>query len=347
MKKVVQEGAVRVDLLGGTLDIEPINLILPDVVTLNVATSLKAKVELEEISQDQVIIESKDYNETKYFECGDFTSGNIYGQGFFEHYTLVVQILDLFDIPKSLMGGLKITLQSDAPPGSGLGGSSAMAITLYKALHEFCRRPAMNQEDKLKALQIVKATEARILDSGQTGYQDYYPALFGGVLALEAKAEGVLVNQLYNLKLVKELEERLTLVYSGQSRLSGINNWEVYKKFFDKDETVRKGLEKIANLSQEAFQAFKDEEVEKLVNLVAEEGRLRKNLFSNIMTEPIENLLEKIQGKFPESGIKICGAGGGGCFLVTHKPENKHAVHAMINSMEMKILPFEIDPPLD
>ena len=38
------EGSVRVDLLGGTLDLNPINLILPNVVTLNLATSLKAKV---------------------------------------------------------------------------------------------------------------------------------------------------------------------------------------------------------------------------------------------------------------------------------------------------------------
>ena len=33
-------GSVRVDLVGGTLDLEPINLILPNVVTMNVATSL-------------------------------------------------------------------------------------------------------------------------------------------------------------------------------------------------------------------------------------------------------------------------------------------------------------------
>jgi D-glycero-alpha-D-manno-heptose-7-phosphate kinase len=44
--QVTSEGSVRVDLVGGTIDLEPINLILPNVVTLNVATSLKAKVEL-------------------------------------------------------------------------------------------------------------------------------------------------------------------------------------------------------------------------------------------------------------------------------------------------------------
>ena len=54
-------GSVRVDLLGGTLDLNPINLILPNVVTLNLATSLKAKVKVSEIDFDGIEIKSLDY----------------------------------------------------------------------------------------------------------------------------------------------------------------------------------------------------------------------------------------------------------------------------------------------
>ena len=42
-------GSVRVDLVGGTLDLPPIHLILDETVTLNLATSLKAKVIFESI----------------------------------------------------------------------------------------------------------------------------------------------------------------------------------------------------------------------------------------------------------------------------------------------------------
>ena len=59
--QVISEGSVRVDLVGGTLDLEPINLILPHVVTLNVATSLKAKVELSSLPTQVIEIQSKDY----------------------------------------------------------------------------------------------------------------------------------------------------------------------------------------------------------------------------------------------------------------------------------------------
>ena len=57
------EGSVRVDLLGGTLDIAPINLILKKALTLNLATSLKAKVDIFPLEREEegVEIHSKDY----------------------------------------------------------------------------------------------------------------------------------------------------------------------------------------------------------------------------------------------------------------------------------------------
>ena len=69
------EGSVRVDLLGGTLDIAPINLILKKALTLNLATSLKAKVEISPLKSDSdgLEIHSKDYNSTKFFYSNDFT----------------------------------------------------------------------------------------------------------------------------------------------------------------------------------------------------------------------------------------------------------------------------------
>lgn len=45
--QVTSQGSVRVDLVGGTLDIEPINLIIKNVITLNVATGLKCPCETE------------------------------------------------------------------------------------------------------------------------------------------------------------------------------------------------------------------------------------------------------------------------------------------------------------
>jgi D-glycero-alpha-D-manno-heptose-7-phosphate kinase len=41
--------------------------------------------------------------------------------------------------------------------------------------------------------------------------------------------------------------------------------------------------------------------------------------------------------------MKMCGAGGGGCFILTHKAENKAQVEAAIKKTPMQVLEFKID----
>lgn len=331
----VTSGSVRVDLLGGTLDLNPINLIIPHVVTLNLATSLKAKVALSEIDFDGLEIVSKDYQSTERFYSKDINEENFHN-GFFGKLSFVVQIFDLFKLHR----GLRVELESGSPPGAGLGGSSAMGVTIFHALCKWTKTPL----NKIEAIQKVNGLEGRILDSGPAGYQDYYPALFGGVLALVPKPGMIEVNQMFDPALKSHLEENLTLVYSGDTRLSGINNWEVYKAFFNKESHVRLGLNKIAELSHQAYQAMINKKYTELPKLIAEEGAERKKLFPGIMTPSMLKLEEELKGKI--HGIKVCGAGGGGCFLIAHPNENKAQVEAMVRKHSMTLLTFSVEPPL-
>jgi D-glycero-alpha-D-manno-heptose-7-phosphate kinase len=333
-----KSGSVRVDLLGGTLDLNPINLILPNVVTLNLATSLKAKVLIEKDERDGVEIVSKDYNSTNFFKREDFERSKLQG-GFFKELTFVCQILDLF----GLHSNIKMTLESGSPPGAGLGGSSAMGVTIYSALCEFTGQPL----DKLEAITKVNSIESIILDSGPAGYQDYYPALFGGVLALTPRIGGIDVHQLYDENLKAYLEENITLVFSGETRNSGINNWEVYKGFFDKLAPMREGLEKIAKLSHEAYGAIQSKNWARLVELISAEGATRSELFPGIVSPLMDSLYNKLKKEIPSLGLKVCGAGGGGCFLLIHPPEKKSQVLGAIKTQGMTVLDFILEPPLN
>jgi D-glycero-alpha-D-manno-heptose-7-phosphate kinase len=245
--QVTNQGSVRVDLVGGTLDIEPINLIIKNVVTLNVATGLKASVTLSKTSFDGIEIVSKDYNKSYKYPSSELTEDKVVYSRDFQEMTFVLQILRLFGINS----GLKLELSSGAPAGSGLGGSSAMGVTLYRAL---CNLTGHNY-DRHTAVLRVKAVESRILNQGVAGYQDYFPALTGGVLAVKGVEGEIKVEQLYSDELKEVLENHLTLIYSGQSRASGINNWEVYKGFFDKKPEVVQGLTRIAEISHSTYEA--------------------------------------------------------------------------------------------
>ncbi len=331
------EGSVRVDLLGGTLDLNPINVILPNVVTLNLATSLKAKVNISSIDFDGVEIISRDYNSTDRFKFSDFTEENL-RNGFFKNLTFIAQILNLFELPS----GIRLELESGSPPGAGLGGSSAMGVTCYSALAQFTGI----KFDRIEAIQKVNSLEARILDCGPAGYQDYYPALFGGVLGLIPSPGKVIVEQLYTPELKDVLESHLTLVYSGETRLSGINNWEVYKAFFNKDQAVRLGLTKIADLSHQALEAIHKKDYESLIPLIASEGEERRKLFPGILTPSMFDLYRDLKHAGDHFGMKVCGAGGGGCFLLTHKPTDKKFVELLIEKYKMKQLDFVVEKPL-
>lgn len=336
--RVTEAGSVRVDLVGGTLDIEPINLILKDVWTLNVATGLKAQVVLEKTSFKGLEIVSSDYNKTYKYEEAELTDEQVLYSRRFEEMTFVIQILKLF----GLTSNLKVELMSGAPAGSGLGGSSAMGVTLYKALCKFTDQ----KFDVKEAVRRVKGVESRILNQGVAGYQDYFPALVGGVLALKGIEGDILIEQLYSPELKKALEDNVALVYSGQSRASGINNWEVYKGFFDKRIEVVEGLAAIAKISTDTRQAILKKDWKKMLELIGLEGEEREKLFPNITTDKIRDLASALRAQGHAVGLKMCGAGGGGCFILIHHGMPLDALDALILKCNMRRLDFKVEAPL-
>lgn len=334
--RIIKEGSVRVDLAGGTLDIDPIHLILPNVVTLNVATSLKAQIEITEEKTDSLILESLDYKSVETFSLADFTWEKIRSD-FFGPLNLVAALITDLQIDK----GLRIKLKSGSPPGAGLGGSSAMAITLYQALVEASGKNLSKKE----IFQRVKDIEAMILDCGPTGYQDYYPALYGGILALNASAGGVEIEQLYSPELKGILENNLTLISSNETRFSAINNWQVYQGFFNRDPKMRKGLQEINIAAQELYAALKAKDANRIAKAIIKEGEIREHLFEKILSPKMLEVKKELSET--ECGIKVCGAGGGGCFLVVgEKIKIRSKLDDLCRRYEMQQLDFVIEPPL-
>ena len=336
--QVTNQGSVRVDLVGGTLDIEPINLIIKNVVTLNVATGLKASVTLSKIAFNGIEIHSKDYNKSYKYEASDLTEDRVVYSNEFAEMSFILQILRLFNINS----GLKLELASGAPAGSGLGGSSAMGVTLYRALCNFTG----HNYDRHTAVVRVKAVESRILNQGMAGYQDYFPALTGGVLAVRGIEGEIKVEQLYSDELKNVLEAHLTLISSGQSRASGINNWEVYKAFFDKKPEVVNGLTRIAEISHATYLAIKERQWDEMLKNIALEGLEREKLFPGITTEKIRQFTAELKQEGDVLGLKMCGAGGGGCFILVHKGLDPNVIEAKVRAHGMEILPFKVEAPL-
>ena len=81
---------------------------------------------------------------------------------------------------------MTLTTASESPAGAGLAGSSALNVAVCAALSEWKREHY--QPEAL--LQIAMNVEAQTIKV-PTGLQDYRPALYGGLAALELEVDGI------------------------------------------------------------------------------------------------------------------------------------------------------------
>lgn len=341
--QVISRGSVRADLLGGTLDLPPIDTILNSK-TINMALDLYATVKISPLEDgSKLIINSEDYNSTNEFNFKMIQENLSRNRGeVYEHFEFVVRIISIFLENYNFELGLKVELSSGSPHGAGLGGSSAMGCVLYKALCEFFSYPF----DELEGISKVRECETVILKKGPAGYQDYFPAYYSGILCLSRNLNEFQVEQIRDEKIINFLENHITLVFSNIHRNSGINNWEVYKDFFDNSDNRKSKLREISSLTQKGYEFLKSGNASKFLECIIEEGALREKLFSGIVPNEVKKFLNEVEVNVSNVGVKMCGAGGGGCFLLIHPGldsndlVNKDFFKSLLQNTNMRILPF-------
>ncbi|HEX2715592.1 MAG TPA: hypothetical protein VHM88_25705, partial [Candidatus Acidoferrales bacterium] len=112
--------------------------------------------------------------------------------------------------------GLDMYLQSDAPAGSGLGGSASLTVAVLGALsHALGIR--IDNYQMAELAYTIERVDLRI--SG--GKQDQYAAVFGGFNLIEFGRDAIVVNSLrIPAHVLNDLESHLLLCYTGKTRLS-------------------------------------------------------------------------------------------------------------------------------
>src|SRR5438067_10579752 len=204
MKKVTVRAPVRADLAGGTLDLWPIYLFHPGSRTVNVAISYYAESEVCETGDGAIEVHLTDQQYRQRYESLKDVAAD-------PKAALIYRALEYFHLT-----GLQITTRTDAPRGSGLGGSSALAITLVRAPSELAGTPV--QGDDLIAL--VRDLETRLIRV-PAGIQDYYPPVYGGLMAIHLNPGTVVRHQI--ALPVDRLAEHMLLHYTGVAHFSGTN----------------------------------------------------------------------------------------------------------------------------
>ncbi|HVL65657.1 MAG TPA: hypothetical protein VM364_00200 [Vicinamibacterales bacterium] len=313
----------RIDLAGGTLDIWPLYLFHDDAQTINAAISLRAYCRIRPRADKRIAIVSEDTGTRVEAEHWSELRDN-------HDLRLLGRLLHYFQAE-----GLELRTRSDSPFGAGIAGSSALNIAVCGALAAWCERPVA--DDLL--LQIAQNVEAQVIDV-PTGVQDYRPALYGGISAVELNVDGI--RRVPLPVTPGELQQRLVLAYTNASRNSGINNWEMTKRHIDGDAEVRARFGRIRDIAVRMRQALEARDWEAVGRHVADEWENRKGLAPGVTTPAIDRMLAAAR-EAGAAGGKVCGAGGGGCLFCIGEPERVPAIRDALAASGARLLDFAIE----
>jgi D-glycero-alpha-D-manno-heptose-7-phosphate kinase len=191
-----------------------------------------------------------------------------------------------------------------------------------------------------KIREISQNVEAQIIKV-PTGCQDYYPAMYGGVSAIELTEAGI-VRKALPVDL-DDLNERIVLAYTGEPRNSGINNWEVMKAHIDGSAKVFRNFERIAEIAYSMRAALEKADWDEVARLLREEWSFRRKNAPGITTPLIDKLVSATR-RSGAVGAKVCGAGGGGCVIFLAERGAKERVAAAIEREGAQVLPVRVAP---
>ena len=216
-----------------------------------------------------------------------------------------------------------------------IAGSSALNVAVCAALAEHTGRSY--QPEAL--LQVAMNVEAQAINV-PTGLQDYRPALYGGIAALELDAEGIRRGPL-DVD-AAALEQRIVLCYTGEPRNSGTNNWEITKRHIDGDRHIFDCFERIRDTADAMRRALAAGDWDGVGRSIAEEWSNRKRLAPGVTTPAIDSLIARAMSA-GATAAKVCGAGGGGCLFCYGPPGQRDAIRAAVASGGARILDYRID----
>ena len=231
---------------------------------------------------------------------------------------------------------VKITTYVEAPPGSGLGSSSALVVALIAAITEYYGLPMGEYDIAEDAIEI----EREICDL-PGGKQDQFAAAFGGFNFMEFLKDGrAIVNPLrMNYKTQNMMELNTVLYYVGKPRKNSrvIENTSEGLK---NSETVLNATHKIREACIEYKRSLLMGDFKRISELMETYWRNKLETNPHVASPEILDAYEfALQNG--ATAAKISGAGGGGHMVLFTEFEKRHQLVSALEGKEGRVVPFK------
>lgn len=218
-------------------------------------------------------------------------------------------------------GGFDLFLHTNAPPGSGLGSSSAVVVSVVGLVAEYFGLSLSPYE----IAELAFALEREDLQIAG-GLQDQYAATFGGFNYMEFGRDEVVVNPLrVPDATVHELEHNMLLAYTGRTRASDHIIDDQVSRYVAGNTEALEGLRAQRDLAAEMKKALLRGEVDLFGRLLGEAWNQKRRLSPKIATPLIDEAME-VALDCGALGGKVTGAGGGGHMIFCCEFERRHLV---------------------
>lgn len=320
--RISASAPTRIDLAGGTIDIWPLYLFHAGAQTINAAISLRARAWIEARPDERIELVSEDIDKQENLSFDQLPADRT--------LPLLAKLAHRFGAH-----GIRLTTRGESPAGAGIAGSSALNVAVCGALAAYTQQDMAGEA----LLDIARDVEAQVIKV-PTGVQDYRPALYGGIAAVELHA-----GQPRRVALdvdPRELERRIVLCYTGEPRNSGTNNWEITKRHIDGDQHVFDCFERIRDTAAAMREAITKDDWDATALALATEWENRKRLAPGVTTPAIDSLIARATAAGAKAA-KVCGAGGGGCLFCLAAPADLSDVREALAEGGARILDFRIE----
>ncbi len=316
---------LRIGIAGGGTDVEPYASMKGGAV-FNTTINRYAYCTITPTNDHSMSIHSTDYGK---FEA-PLDGGPLALDG---NMDLIKAVTNYFNITD----GFRMFLQSEAPPGSGLGGSSTVIVSIIAAICEW-------QGIKLTSMEMARlAYKLEREDIGlKGGKQDQFAAVFGGFNLMKFNKHGVNVNRVkIDDDTKNELQYSSLLCYTGNPRESAkIIESQVEK--FNKGQN-EEALDKSVEIALSMTAALERGDIVTAGELLDESWIYKKQFSSKISNPQIDALYEAAKDEGAIGG-KVSGAGGGGFMYFICKYDRKYSVAKRLQSMGARVTDFMFEP---
>jgi D-glycero-alpha-D-manno-heptose-7-phosphate kinase len=248
---------------------------------------------------------------------------------------LAKAVIDRFRADHGLTGGMRIRLHNDAPPGSGLGSSSAICVALAGALATHLRVTL----DPYRLAELAYQVER--VDAGiKGGRQDQYATAFGGFNFIEFGRDSTVVNPLrLRPDTLYELEYGLIFAYVGGQHFSSRIIEQQVGNYRSGVASTVDAMSRIKELASEMKRALLLGDIPAFGTLL-DEGWQAKKLMAEGITNPRIDDVYRSARKAGALGGKVSGAGGGGFMFFVADPGKRFAVQEALLSEGAELVNF-------